>query len=104
MIEKTIRQHLSADQLCSLQGVDLYSIVSDDIFNNVALLEVWESIVQPTSQRYATYSTELLKVVSRLWITVRGFSFAEGCNLLLLKKFEKGTRKTLSSKGTDKEA
>ena len=104
MIEKITRRHLRADQLHSLQNTDLYTVVTDDILKDVALLEVWEIISKPTSQRYSTYSIELLKLVCRLWITIRGFSFAKGCNSLFHKTFERGTRKTLSSKGTDKEA
>ena len=104
MIEKATRRHLRADQLHSLQNTDLYTVVTDDVLKDVALLDVWENISKPTSQRHNTYSIELLKIICQLWITVRGFSFAKGCNSLFHKTFERGTRKTLSSKGTDKEA
>ena len=104
MIEKATRRHLRVDQLQSLQDVDLYTVVSEDIINDFYILEVWENISKPSSRRYNTYSIELLKLVSRLWITVRGFSFAKGCNALLCNTFERGIRKTLSTKGTEKEA
>ena len=104
MMEKVIRRHLRADQLHSLQNVDLYAVVTDDIFKDTDLLEVWENVSKPSSQMHSAYSIELLKVVSRLWITVRGFSFAKGCNSLLHKTFERGTRKILNRMGTDKEA
>lgn len=104
MVEKIVRQHLRADQLRSLQGTDLYSLVTVQVLEDMAILEVWESISKPQSQRCITYCIELLKQVCRLWVTIRGFSFAKGCNSLLHKTFERGTRKTLSSMGTDKEA
>ena len=105
MIEKATRQHLRADWLHSLQNTDLYAVVTDDILKDIALLEVWESISKPTSQKYSTYySGELLELIYLLWITMQGFSFATGCNLLFHDTFERGPRKTLRSKGTDKEA
>ena len=104
MVEKVVRQHLRADQLRSLQSADLYSLVTDQVLQDVALLEVWERLSKPQSQRCNMYGIELLKQVCRLWVTIRGFSFAKGCNFLLHKTFERGTRKTLSSMGTDKEA
>ena len=55
MIEKITRRHLRADQLHSLQNTDLYTVVTDDILKAVALLEIWEIISEPTSQRYSTY-------------------------------------------------
>ena len=71
MIEKATRRHLRVDQLHSLQDVDLYTVVSDDLINDFNILEVWENIFKPSSRRYNTYSIELLKLVSRLWITVK---------------------------------
>ena len=49
----------------------------------------------PIQVQVRTYSIELLKLVHQLWITVQGFSFTKG---------ERGTRKALSSKGTDKKS
>ena len=104
LIEKATRRYLRVDQLHSLQKTDLHSAVTEDIISDIAILEAWENISKLSSQRYSTYSVELLKTVCQLWTTVRGFSFAKGYNSLLHSTFERGTRKTLSSKGTDKEA
>ena len=102
-IEMT-RRYLSQDNLSALQCVDIFSVVSDDILKDTTILELWEAISKPTSSRQERYSLELLKAICRLWLTMRGFSFSGGCNSLLHKTFERGTRETLINKGTDKEA
>ena len=102
-VEMVTRRHLRYDSLSTLQGVDIFSTVSEEVLKDANILETWGAISKPTSQRQESYSLELLKAVCKLWLTIRGFSFSEGCNSLLRKSFERGTRKTLMNKGTDKD-
>lgn len=45
-IETATRRHLSHDNLSALQGVDIISIVSDDVLKDDAILEVWENNIK----------------------------------------------------------
>ena len=52
---------------------------------------------QSDPAKYEAYSLELLKAVVELWATVRCFSFAAGCNILLQKVSAKKTRNKKSA-------
>ena len=44
----------------------------------------WERIADSIPPKYEKYSVELLKSVTDLWITIRGYTFAKG----FTQKFE----------------
>ncbi len=49
------------------------------------------------------WKAELLRAIAALWITIRVHAFADGWTEQFDKTFKKGTRKTLKTKGTEKE-
>ena len=104
MVEKTTRRHLDTGNLSALQGRDINKLVIDAIFKDNQIIKHWEELTRSIPGRCEDYSMELLKVVCQTWITVRAHSFAEGCNSIFHKCFERGTRKTLKKSGTEKAA
>ena len=84
---------------------DIHSKVVDKILADQEILEMWEKVASGVPPKYEEASIELLKAVVELWATIRCFSFAAGCNILLQKKTtkKKGTRRVLKMKGTDKD-
>ena len=86
-------------------SVNLHSAVVEEVLDDPCVLEMWEANATVIPAKYETYSLELLKAVVELWATVRCFSFAAGCNILLQKAAAKkqGTRRALKTRGTEKE-
>ena len=84
-------------------GNDLQASIEHDVMCDSKVLETWSEIAYIITPRYESYSLELLKSVCHLWTTICGFSFTEGCNILFKKSHQRGTRKTLIKRGTDKD-
>lgn len=105
MAEKTTRHHLNTQNLSALQGKDINKILIDAIYQDDHVIKRWrEFIASIPGCQLDEHKMELLKEVCHTWITVRAHSFIEGCNSILHKCFERGTRKTLKSIGTEKAA
>ena len=85
---------------------NLHSAIVEEVLDDPSILEMWEANATVIPVKYETYSIELLKAVVELWATVRCFSFAAGCNIPLEKAAAKkqGTRRTLKTRGTEKES
>ena len=88
------------------QSENLHSAIVDEVLNDPRILEMWDTNATIIPAKYEAYSLELLKAIVELWATVRCFSFAAGCNILLQKVSTKkqGTRRVLKMKGTEKES
>ena len=88
------------------QSENLHSAIVDEVLKDPRILEMWDANAMLIPAKYETYSLELLKAVVELWATVRCFSFAAGCKILLQKVSAKkqGTRRVLKMKGTEKES
>ena len=103
-VEKITRSILNVQKLKPSEN--LHSAIVEEVFNDPCTLEMWKAIATGIPVKYETYSLELLKAVVELWATVRCFSFAAGCNILLQKATAKkqGTRRALKMRGTEKES
>ena len=79
---------------------NLHSAVVDEVLKDPQILEMWDANATLIPAKYEAYSLELLKAVVELWATVRCFSFAAGCDILLQKVSAKkqGTRRVLKMK------
>ena len=88
------------------QSENIHSAIVDEVLNDPRILEMWDTNATIIPAKYEAYSLELLKAIVELWATVRCFSFAAGCNILLQKVSTKkqGTRRVLKMKGTEKES
>ncbi len=93
-IEMVVRQELNTQNY--LPGNDLCAQISEQVLNDQQILRCWEDIIDGhIPLRYELYSIELLQKIVRLWVTIRGFSFAKTWTLQFESKNKKGTRKTL---------
>ena len=63
-----------------------------------SILVYWEAIAHSIPSKYEKYSTELLRAIIKLWITIQGHSFAKGWTMKFETKYKKGIRKTLKEK------
>ena len=103
LLECKVRQHLHSTTIEPNQRHQAAIIA--DVVNDKLLLEKWEKVVWRIPAKYEMYSLELLKEVARLWTTIHCNSFAKCYSMQQHSTFSKhGTRKTLKSKGTDKES
>ncbi len=106
-IEIVTQKHLNIPQMASYNpGDDIRSSIITDVLKDEAILMNWEAIAQMPSN-YESCSIELFEAVVNLWVTIRGFSFAEGWTAHFKKNeksSKKGTRKALKSIGTEKES
>ena len=97
------RRHLSPDLMQNAMGYSIQQVILSDCLKDADILQKWE-LIASLPAKYEAYSIELFEAVVMLWTTVRCFAFAKGRNDHFQKKFVKhGTRKTLKTKGTDKE-
>ena len=105
MVEKITRRHLNMKNLSTLEGKDINKILINAIYQDDHVIKHWSELTAsiPGCQDNE-HRMELLKEVCRTWIIVRAHSFVEGCNSIFHKCFERGTRKTLKSIGSEKAA
>ena len=66
-------------------GTDLRKIVVEKVVTSDNIVASWERIADNIPTNYEKYSFELLKSVTDLWITIRGYAFAKG----FTQKFER---------------
>ena len=100
-IEQVARCYLTAKNL--MVGQNLQTVIVDSVMKEPSVLEAWEQKTATIPAKYETYSLELLAAITRLWTTIRCFSFSQGHNILFQKSHfvKHGTRKTLKAKGTE---
>ena len=95
-IEMTTRQHVNVKSVADdVPDKDLRMAIREDILKCMPVLCLWDKIAGVIPEVYEKYSIELLQIVSDLWITVRGHSFARDWNSKFQKKYKKGTRKEI---------
>ena len=99
-IEMIVRQELQTTNYAAEEN--LYSLISELVLSDQAILRCWEGIADSIPIKYEQYSIELLKDIAHLWVTIRGFSFAKTWTMQFeVNKYKKGTRKTLKPETKD---
>ena len=98
-IEVVVRQHFNFPSMKSYVPDDsLGKLVYNKVLNSNTIVTCWENIAFDIPSKYEKYSVELLGIITKLWITVRGHSFTKGWNAMFERKYKQGTRKTLANK------
>ena len=98
-IELVARRHLNVQNAqVSIPGTDISRLIVEDVIQSESILICWEAIAHSIPANYEPYSVELLQVITNLWITIRGHSFAKDWTMKFVSKYNKGTRKTLKQK------
>ena len=105
-MERTTRRHLNTGNLTALQEEDINKLLTNAISQDAQVIRQWQDVTGAVPGcENEEEKNELLQEVIQLWITVRAYSFVEGCNNSVFHKcFERGIRKTLKSVGTEKAA
>lgn len=102
LLEYKVRQHLSSTTIQPNEHHQ--AAIIHDVMADTQILEKWEIIAGKIPTKFETHSLELLEEVTKLWTTIRCNSFAKCYSMQCKSQFSKhGTRKSLKSKGTDKE-
>ena len=102
-LEMLVRKHLNVQDIQTyIPGTDLRKVIIDKLLLSENIITLWEDIAQNIPSHYEKYSVELLKNVANLWITIRGNSFARGWTSKFVRKYTRGTRKTLQTDKEDK--
>lgn len=98
-IELVTRRHLNVQNAQVLTpGTNIHGLIVEDVIKSEPILSRWEAIAHTIPTKYEPYSIELLQVITDLWITIRGHSFAKDWTMKFVSKYKKGTRKTLKQK------
>ena len=98
-IELVVRQHLNVQNIqVSIPGTNIHRLIVEDVIKSESILSHWEALAHCIPTKYEPYSMELLQVITNLWITIRGYSFANDWTMKFVSKYKKGTRKTLKQK------
>ena len=98
-IELVTRRHLNVQSAQVLTpGTNIRRLIVEDVIKSEPILFRWEAIAHTIPTKYEPYSIELLQVITDLWITIRGHSFAKDWTMKFVSKYKKGTRKTLKKK------
>ena len=80
-IELIVRQYLNVDTFTA--STDVCTSILEEVQQSESVLSHWETIAS--------------KVITALWISVRGYSFAKEWTIKFQQsKYQKGTRKTLN--------
>ena len=99
LIELVVRQHLNIQNAQAITpGTNIRQLIMKDVIKSESILSCWEVIAHSIPTKYEPYSIELLQVITNLWITIRGHSFAKDWTMKFVSKYKKGTRKTLKQK------
>ena len=98
-IEVIVRKHINngAVQLY-IPGTDVRKLITDEVIASQNVITLWEKVAKNIPTKYELYSIELLGEVVKLWVTIRGYSFAKDWTMQFEKKYKKGTRKGLQAK------
>ena len=95
-IELVARQHLDVQNIqISTPWTNVRRLIVDEVIKSETILSCWEAIAHSIPTKYEQYSIELLQVITNLWITICGHSFAKDWTMKFESKDKKGTRKTL---------
>ena len=98
-IELVARHHLNVKNVQVLSpGTNIRRLIVEDVIRSESILSCWEAIALSIPTKYEVYSVELLQVITDLWITIRGHSFAKDWAMKFVSEYRKGTRKTLKQK------
>ena len=73
-LELVVRRHLNVQT--STPGTDLRSSILEEVDRTESVLCYWETIAHSIPMKYEPYSIQLLKVITELWIAIRGHSLA----------------------------
>ena len=96
-IEAFVRRHMNTETLTSQSSSNLKPLIREELFSCHQLISLWDKIAHSIPHKYEKYSLELLGIIADLWITIRGHSFAKNFTMQFVKKYTKGTRKTLKA-------
>lgn len=77
---------------------NLRKLILNDVLHSERVLSHWENVSQCIPSKYQSYSLELLEHIVDLWIKIRGHSFAKEFTTKFIRKYKKGTRKSLKQK------
>ena len=91
-----VRQHLNEEDIHTYRH---YYRRGNEITVNPSN---WETLAQSIPDTYEKYSIKLLTIITDLWITIRGHSFAKEWTMKFKRKYKKGTRKSLQAKTDNK--
>lgn len=80
---------------------DISAAIIQDALQNRRVLNRWSSLADCDDLKW---KAELLQEICKLWITIRSHAFAQGWTDKFGRASKKGTRKTLKSKGTEKDS
>lgn len=101
-VELIVRRHLNIEQKHTfISGTDVKKCILEEVMKADQVLTCWEVIASTIPTKYELYSIELLKVITELWITIRGHSFSKEWTMKFERKYKKGTRKTLMPRTVD---
>jgi hypothetical protein len=95
-IELVARCHLNVQNAqVYTPDTSIYGLIMEDVIKSQPILSRWEAIAHSIPTKYEPYSIELLRIITNLWITIRGHSFAKDWTMKFVSKYNKGTRQTL---------
>ena len=98
-IELVTRCHLHVKNLRMLASdANIHKLIINDVLQSESVLAGWETVSYHIPAKYESYKMELLENIATLWITIRGHSFAKEFSNKFVRKYKKGTRKTLQQK------
>ena len=98
-----VRQYLNVEDIRTyIPGTDIRKRITEDVMKSLSILSNWETLAQSIPDTYEKYSIELLTIITDLWITIRGHSFAKEWTMKFQRKYKKGTRKSLQAKTDNK--
>ena len=81
-IELVARRHLNVQNVQVLTpGTNIRRLIVEDVIKSELILSCWEAIAHCIPTKYKAYSVELLQVITDLWITICGHSFAKDWTL-----------------------
>ena len=86
-IELVARRHLNVQnaQLFT-PDTNIYSLIMKDVKSQPTLSR-WEAIAHSIPTKYEPYSIELQQIITNLWITICGHSFAKDWTMKFVGKY-----------------
>lgn len=97
-----VRHHLSVHSMQRyIHSTNVHACIADEAMKTDSVLHCWEIIAHSIPPTYEEYSTELLRAVISLWVTVRVHAFAKEWTMNFQRKYKKGLRKSLQLKSSE---
>ena len=102
-IEVIVRKHINNDIIVHayIPGTDVRKLILDEALVSQSVINLWEKASKMIPLKYESYSIELLREIVKLWVTIRGHSFAKDWTMQYERKYKKGTRKGLKPQNED---